>query len=296
MRALVTGARGFVGRWLRAHLEASGDEVADCEPLDVTDPAAVEAAVRAARPDAVYHLAALTHVRDSWGRPAEFLRVNAMGTLHVLEAVRAAAPGATVLLTSSAEVYGWVKPEQLPLVEDAPLRPVTPYAASKVAAEFLALQAHLGHHLRVLWARAFNHVGPGQAAGFLLPSLARRIVEAERTGAASIRVGNLGTRRDITDVRDVVRAYRLLVERGEPGAAYNVCSGRDFEVGGLLARLIEASGGDFGVEVDPDLVRPVDIPVLRGDPSRIHATVGWTAEIPLEVSLLDVLEDARAGT
>lgn len=297
MRALVTGGRGFAGGWLKAHLEAVGDEVVPGQDhLDVTDAAAVEAAVRESRPDAVYHLAARTHVWESWTSPAEFFRVNALGTLNVLEAVRAAAPDACVLFTSSAEVYGWVKPEELPLSEDMPLRPVTPYAASKVAAEFVALQAHLGRHLRVMWARAFNNIGPGQDPGFLLPSLARRIVEAERTGSMTIRVGNLETRRDMTDVRDIVRAYRLLVERGESGVPYNVCSGHDFAVGDLLARMIQVSGGSFEVEVDPDLLRPVDVPVLRGDPSRIKATVGWSAEIPLDESLLDILEEARAKT
>lgn len=294
MRALITGGNGFVGGWLRLHLAAAGDEVIEGGlDVDVTDEAAVRHAVVGGAPDAIYHLAALTHVGESWEHPGETFRVNAMGTLHLLEAARACVSTPTVLVVSSAEVYGWVTPDQLPLTEDSPLRPVTPYAASKVAAEFCALQAHLGHHLPVLWARAFNHIGAGQSPGFVVPSLARRIVEAERSGEKVIRVGNLDARRDMTDVRDVVRAYRLLVERGQPGQAYNVCSGRDFAISDVLARLIDVSGGDFRVEIDPDLHRPVDVPVVRGDPSRISGVTGWSADIALEESLADVLDDCR---
>lgn len=294
MRALVTGGQGFVGRWLCAHLAAAGDDVTVTgSDVDVTDGPALRKAFSDAAPEAVYHLAALSHVGQSWDAPAATFRVNALGTLEVLEAARACVSDPTVLVVSSAEVYGWVTPEQLPLDEDAPLRPVTPYAASKVAAEFCALQAHLGHGVAAVRARSFNHVGPGQAPSFVVAGLASRLVEAERSGSRVIRVGNLDARRDITDVRDVVRAYRLLVERGQAGEAYNVCSGRDVGVGEVLARLMDLAGGHFTVETDAEMVRPVDVPVLRGDPSRLGAATGWSPEVSLDETLAAVLDDWR---
>lgn len=216
MRAFITGGSGFVGRWLEGHLEACGDEVR-APFVDVTDAQALKAALGEARPDAVYHLAALTHVGDSWDEPEQTFVVNALGTLHLLEAARALDPPPRVLLVCSAEVYGAVQPDELPVNEDQPLRPVTPYAASKVAAEYLGLQAYLAHRLPVLRVRAFNHVGPGQDPTFVVSSLARQIAVTERDGGDRLRVGNLTPRRDFTDVRDVVRAYRMLVERGRPG-------------------------------------------------------------------------------
>lgn len=293
MRALVTGARGFVGRWLAAHLRDVGDDVVAVDhEVDVTDATAVRDAVRNAAPQAIYHLAAFTHVGRSWEEPAEALRVNAQGTLCVLEAARACRPMPTVLLTSSAEVYG--VPAALPVGEDAPLAPVSPYAASKVAAEYLGVQEHLAHGLPVVRARPFNHVGPGQSAGFVVAALASRIVEAQRSGADVVAVGNLSARRDLTDVRDVVRAYRLLVERGEPGQVYNVCSGRDVSVADVAKRLLALAGASMRLEVDPALVRPVDVPVVRGDPGRLQAATGWRPELDLDHTLRDVLADWRA--
>ena len=204
-----------------------------------------------AAPEVVYHLAALTSVGRSWNDPAEVLRVNATGTLYVLEAARACAHQPRVLVTSSAEVYGAVPQERLPVTEDAPLAPVTPYAASKVAAEYLGVQAHLAHGLQVLRTRPFNHVGPGQSSAFVVSALAERIVEARRSGADSIMVGNLTPRRDLTDVRDVVRAYRLLAERGVAGEVYNVCSGRDIAIADVATQMLKLAGIELRFEVDP---------------------------------------------
>jgi GDP-4-dehydro-6-deoxy-D-mannose reductase len=297
MRVFVTGGHGFVGTWLVEHLEGHGDEVVAPEPsLDVTDGPAVAAAVAAARPDAIYHLAAMASVAESWQRPVQAFEVNAVGTLHVLEAARQCDPLPRVLLVCSAEVYGHVQPDELPISEDAPLRPVTPYAASKVAAEFLGIQAHLGHGLPVIRARSFNHVGPAQSASFVVSDLARGIVAAERSGSGVLRAGNLSARRDFTDVRDVVRAYRMLIEAGAAGEVYNVCSGRDIAVAELAHRMLELAGLDLTLETDPALQRPVDVPVLRGDPSRIKAAVGWAPRIPLDETLRAVLEDARRAT
>lgn len=292
MRALVTGGKGFVGRWLAQHLSESGDEVTvvDAE-TDVTDEAAVHAAVASAAPGAVYHLAALTHVGESWQAPLEVLRVNALGTAAVLAASRRAAPDATVLVVSSSEVYGIVPPEELPVGEDAALRPATPYAASKAAAEDVALQAWRGYGQRVVVVRPFNHIGPGQGPTFAVPALARRVLEARRDGSGGLAVGTISTRRDFTDVRDVVRAYRLLVERGSSGGVYNVCSGRDVAIEDVAHRLMSLCGVHLRFETDAALVRPVDMPVLRGDPSRIAAATGWAPELDLDDTLRAVLSE-----
>jgi GDP-4-dehydro-6-deoxy-D-mannose reductase len=293
VRAFVTGGAGFVGRWLIDHLESHGDTVA-APVVDVRDTAALAAAVAEARPEALYHLAALTHVGDSWNAPQETFVVNALGTLNVVEAARALDPAPTVLLVCSAEVYGKVAPDELPIDEDLPLRPVTPYAASKAAAEYLGLQAYLGHALPVIRVRAFNHIGPGQAPNFVVSSLGRQIALLEREGGRELRVGNLSPRRDFTDVRDVARAYRLLVERGRPGEVYNVCSGQDVAIGGLADRMVELASLPVEVTVDPALVRAVDVPILRGDPTRVREATGWAPEIPLDETLRSVLDFWRS--
>ncbi len=296
MRAFVTGGQGFVGTWLQVHLRKSGDdvEVSD-ESLDIGDVEGLRRALVDAAPDAVYHLAAFTHVGQSWGEPYEVFRVNAAGTLNLLEAVRRCPSPPRVLLTSSAEVYGAVKPEDLPLGEGSPLLPVLPYAASKVAGEFLGVQAHLGHGVPVIRARSFNHVGPGQSPLFAVSGLAKRIVEAERAGGKELRVGNLRSRRDFTDVRDVVRAYRLLILRGEAGAAYNVCSGSDVAIEDVARRLLALAESGLDLVVDPGLERPADVPVLRGDSTLLRSATGWRPEIALDATLREVLDYWRAA-
>ncbi len=295
VRAFVTGAGGFVGGWLQAHLSEAGDElVVPGEDLDVTDGESVRDAMVKACPDAVYHLAALTHVGDSWGAPAEVFQVNALGTLNVLEAARTCEMPPRVLVVSSAEVYGPVGPERLPLTEGSPLTPTTPYASSKVAAEYLGVQAHHGYGLPVVRVRSFNHAGPGQAPTFALSGLARRIVEAQRDGARVLRVGNLTPRRDFTDVRDVVRAYRLVVLLGEPGEVYNVCSGHEVSVAELVDRLLRAAGLHLELEVDAELSRPVDVPVLLGDFTRLREATGWEPTLELDETIRSVLEYWRS--
>ncbi len=292
MRALITGGAGFVGRWLAEHLRAEGDEVVLCDhETDVTDAGAIGPLVERSAPEAVYHLAALTHVGESWDAPVEVLRVNILGTAQVLAAARRLDPMPRVLVISSAEVYGTVTPDQLPLTEVTPTAPVTPYAASKLAAEEVALQAWRGHGQPVIVVRPFNHIGPGQSSRFAVAGLARRIVEAQRAGASTLAVGTLESRRDFTDVRDVVRAYRLVVTRGQLGARYNVCSGQDRSVAEIAARLLELSAAHLSFELDPALVRPVDLPVLRGSPARLEAETGWTPQIPLDETLRDVIEE-----
>jgi GDP-4-dehydro-6-deoxy-D-mannose reductase len=301
LRALVTGGSGFVGHHLVAHLVAAGDEVVTCdraplpdgEVLDITDAAATVDLVGRVRPEVIYHLAGWADVGGSWHAPVEAFRANAEGTLNVLQAATDVGVD-RVLAVSSADVYGAVSEDELPLTEDSPLRPASPYAASKVAADFLALQAWLGRRLPVLRVRAFNHLGPGQTDKFVAPALASRIARNEVEGGDVITIGNLSARRDFTDVRDVVRAYRLLMEHGEPGEVYNVCSGRALAIQELADRLVALSTAAVVLRPDPELQRPVDLPVLLGSAAKLERATGWTPAIPIEQTLADLLEDLRA--
>lgn len=294
MRALITGGNGFVGRWLAEHLEACGDEVCIVDlPTDIADPEAIGPVVASFDPQAVYHLAALSHVGASWDAPTQVAHVNVVGTAAVLAAARAAASKPTVLFISSAEVYGTVAPDELPLAEDAELRPSTPYAASKAAAEQVALQCFRGFGQPVIVVRPFNHIGPGQAPVFAVPAMAKRMVEAVATGQTTIKVGNLTARRDFTDVRDVVRAYRLLVVKGQPGEIYNLASGVDVGIDEVVELLLAELGASLSTEVDPELLRPVDLPILRGDASKLHEATGWAPEVPLAQTIRDVLTSLR---
>jgi GDP-4-dehydro-6-deoxy-D-mannose reductase len=178
----------------------------------------------------------------------------------------------------------------MPLDELTPTAPLTPYAASKLAAEALIGQAFRGHGQEVIVVRPFNHIGPGQTPNFAVPALAKRIVEADRRGDRSIAVGNLAARRDFTDVRDVVKAYRMLIESGTPGEVYNVCSGHDVAIEEIANTLLRLAGTSLEFKTDPALTRPVEVPVLRGDPTRLQQVTGWKPEIPLEQTLADVLE------
>ena len=260
---------------------------------DLLDPAATRAVVAGARPQVVYHLAARAHVGESWRDPAGTLHDNVAMTLNVLEAVRAEAPEATVVAVASGEVYG--PPERLPVDESAPLRPQNPYAVSKASADLLAGFYADAHELRVIRARAFNHSGPGQAPTYAIASFARQVAEGLDSGRDPVRVvtGNPDARRDYTDVRDVVRAYRLLAERAEPGV-YNVCSGRTASASELVAGLAEAAGAEIEHVVDPALVRAHEVMELRGSFERLRAATGWEPEIPLARTLSDSLAWWRA--
>jgi len=290
VRAYLTGGTGFVGAWLLGHLADFDDTALAPGPeVDVTDLALLAPDLQAAMPDVVYHLAALTHVGRSWSDPSETFRVNAMGTLNVLEAAARCEVPPVVVLVSSAEVYGPAS-DGTPLDEQAELRPVTPYAASKVAAEFLGLQAFLGRGLRVVRARPFNHVGPGQSDDFVVSALARRMVEAELDKVGTVRVGNLAASRDFTDVRDVVRAYRLLATSGAGGEAYNVCSGKAISIAALAEQMAGLLSCEVKLVEDPALFRPVEVPVLVGNCSKLEAATAWHPEIDLTTTLADVVE------
>lgn len=296
MRALVTGSAGFVGHHLVAHLRTCGDDVVTTDQVDggpnLLDRSALERMVWKERPEVVFHLAGQADVGLSWDDPLGTLRANAEGTMNVLAAARTARVNRVITVTS-ADVYGLVTLGDLPVTEGAPMRPVSPYAASKAAADLLAQQAHLGHGQDVVRARAFNHLGRRQSERFVCPALAARIVANELSGNEVVRVGNLEARRDFTDVRDVVRAYRMLATDGRAGVAYNVCSGRTVTIAEVAERLLKMASHSMRLEVDPALSRPVDVPELRGDPSLLRETTGWMPEHNLDETLSEVLNDWR---
>ena len=285
---LVTGADGFVGPHLLAEL--GGDGV----PLeaDVTDPKALADGIAAALPRAVVHLAALSSVADSWEEGAEVWRVNVVGTVCVLDAVRALAPGARVLVVSTGQVYG--QAEEVPTTEEARIAPLSPYAASKAAAELACGQA-ARDGLDVVIARAFQHEGPGRDERFAVGSWAAQIARAEETDGGVVKVGDLSARRDITDVRDVCRAYALFLDPSVPAGTYNVATGQAVEMQAVLDLLVGLARCPIEVETDPARSRPTDLALVCGDPSRLRAATGWQPTIPLEQTLADALEAARAA-
>jgi GDP-4-dehydro-6-deoxy-D-mannose reductase len=289
VRALVTGATGFVGPYLTEHLADAGDDVVGLDvEIDVTDAESIHRALLEIKPQVVYHLAALSHVGESWNAPGQVFEVNTMGTLNVLLASGSAGVE-RVLVVGSAEQYGQVEPGDMPIDEDQPMRPITPYGASKAAAEMAASHAYLGRGLPVLCARAFNHIGPGQSPGMVVSAIAEQVARNERSGDDVVLTGDLTPTRDFTDVRDVVRAYRLLVEVGEPGEVYNVCSGRAVAIREVAEKLLALADRPMRIETDPSRLRPVEVPAHWGDNTKLRTATGWLPTIPLERSMADVL-------
>lgn len=299
---LVTGGSGFAGSHLIEHLLSEGHTVTawsnprgrpsppaqervTWRAVDLLDRQAVAAAVAALRPAVIYHCAGAADVAGSWARPEDPLRVNALGTHHLLAAVREARAPCRVLVTGSALVYR-ASPE--PLREDSPIGPASPYAFSKLAQEMLAIESA---SVPVVVTRSFNHAGPRQSDAYATSSFARQIAEIERgTRSPVIRVGNLDARRDISDVRDTVRAYRALMTCGRGGLACNVCRGEAYRIGDLLDALLAMSAVRIAVERDPERMRPSDNPIVLGDRSRLSELTGYAPTIPIERTLADLLE------
>ncbi len=294
MRTLVTGAQGFVGLHLVAYFRNCGDEVTAIDrDVDVTKLDQIREAIGTCRPEVIIHLAAWADVGGSWTNSAECMRVNVGGTANVLAAARELAPESTTLVVSSSDVYGVVSEDNLPLHETWPPVPVSPYAQSKLEAERIALDDWRSTGQRIVIARPFNHLGPGQSTSFVAPALASRLIEARSSGQKEIAVGDLTTRRDFCDVRDVVRAYRLLAEYGRAGQTYHVASGQDVALSDVAKQLVELIAPQMMLRLDQALVRPVEVPVLRGSFAKLHDETGWEPSLPLALSLADVAADAE---
>jgi GDP-4-dehydro-6-deoxy-D-mannose reductase len=314
VRLLVTGAGGFVGGHLAEFLASEHPEVevhgvslpqgsvawraapgARMIEADLTDPAAARSVVAEVRPDRILHLAGQSSVRLSWLDPGGTLRANVLGIVHLLDSARALGLRPAVLVVGSAEEYGPVQPDEMPIREGTPLRPASPYAVSKVAQGALALLYGPAGGLRVVLTRTFHHTGPGRGEAFAESSFARQIAEIEAGRREPVlRVGNLEALRDFADVRDVVRAYWMLLEKGDGGQVYNVCTGRGRRIRELLDMLLAASVARVEIRTDPERLRPSDVPAQVGDPARLRAATGWEPRIPLEQSLQDLLDDWRA--
>lgn len=307
MRVLITGVTGFAGGYLSSYCAALGHEVHGlvrpgreaAVPAGVTahagelrDPASVAGVLRSARPDRVVHLAGASSVGRSFAEPLATWDVNLGGTLGLLEALRTHDPALPALIVTSGEIHGRVPVDELPVSVDTPLHPLSPYGASKAAADLAAGQYREAYGLRAIRVRAFNHVGPGQDPRFVLPNVARQIARAEAEGreAIEVRVGNVDTRRDFIDVRDMVRAYWLLLERGDPDVVYMACSGRSLPVRRLLEGLARLARIPVTYASDPGLRRDGEQSDLYGSPARLRADTGWTPEIPIDTTLADTLE------
>ncbi len=317
MRALITGITGFAGSHLADYILSEHPEVevygirrwrSRMENLthiegrlelvegDLRDQASMQDVLTRSRPDYIFHLAAQSFVPTSWKAPAETLSTNILGQTHLLEAVRALGLDPVIQIACSSEEYGLVHPDEVPITEDNPLRPLSPYAVSKVSQDLLGYQYFRSYGMKVVRTRGFNHTGPRRGEVFVVSNFARQLVAIE-IGAQEpkIRVGNLDAVRDFTDVRDVVRAYWLAVEKGRPGEVYNIASGKGRTIREILDRLIELSGVKPEIEIDPARLRPSDVEILVGDSSKFRADTGWEPNIEFDRTLADMLEYWRAN-
>ena len=303
MRVLLTGAAGFVGRHLAAELTHTGHEpvlsdvrtgIPGIRAADLRDPDALCSLVRDTRPEACVHLGGIAFVPVGWDDPELVMDVNLIGTIHLLEAFRLHAPAARLLIVSSSEVYGR-RPVETPLTEEAPFAPSNPYAVAKAAADLTALLYAKRYGMPVMTARPDNHTGPGQSPQFVTTAFALQLLDIRRgTSAGSIKVGNLNSVRNFTDVRDVARAYRLILEKGYAGCAYNIASGNMAEIGSILDMLCDIAGIQPQITVDQERYRPADaLPAL--DTARLRNHTGWTPQIALRVTLSDIFNHLQAG-
>jgi GDP-4-dehydro-6-deoxy-D-mannose reductase len=315
MRALITGITGFAGSHLAEYLLAREPQVEvygiyrwrsrrdNIEGLDgkvqlieadLRDYTSIHRLLDRVRPDVVFHLAAQSFVPSSWTAPADTLTTNVLGQTHLFEAVRALGLDPTIQIACSSEEYGLVLPDEVPIKETNPLRPLSPYAVSKMAQDFLGYQYFQSYGIKAVRTRGFNHTGPRRGEVFVTSNFAKQIAEIEAGKRPPvIRVGNLDAVRDFTDVRDMVRAYWLAVTRARPGEVYNIASGSGITIRELLDRLLALAQVQVEVQVDPERLRPSDVEVLIGDSSKFRADTGWEPEIPFSQTLSDLLDDWR---
>jgi GDP-4-dehydro-6-deoxy-D-mannose reductase len=312
LRALITGITGFAGSHLAEYIIANHPDtevygimrwrsrteniqgikeriqLIECDLRDATS---VKALLGRVRPDKIFHLAAQSYVPSSWNAPAESLTTNVLGQLNIFEAIRELAIEPWIQIACSSEEYGLVHEDELPIKETNPLRPLSPYAVSKIGQDFLGYQYYKSFGMKVVRTRGFNHDGPRRGEVFVSSNFAKQLIEVEKgKKPAVLHVGNLEARRDFTDVRDIVRAYWLATERCEAGDVYNICSGKAYSIQEVLDRLIELSGVQVKVETDPTRLRPSDVPVLLGDYTKFKTATGWEPEIPYDKTLTDMLE------
>ena len=314
MRVLITGYTGFVGSHLAEYLVGRGDvevfgthrwrsrlenvqhlgdqvRMVEC---DLRDPTAVRRVLRDVRPDRIFHLAAQSYVPTSWLTPSETLSVNVLGQVNLFEAMRDLDLPARVHIAGSSEEYGLVLPDEVPIREDSPLRPLSPYAVSKVTQDLLAYQYWRSYQLHVVRTRGFNHTGPRRGEVFVTSNFSRQVAEIEKgVREPVVHVGNLESIRDFTDVRDMVRAYWLALEHGSAGEVYNVCSGRGYSPRQVLNILLDLAHLKVEVVQDPARMRPSDVTLLVGDCFKFRSATGWEPTIPFEVTLKDLLEHWR---
>lgn len=315
MRVLITGITGFAGSHLADYaVDQEGVEVhgirrwrsptenidhlrdrLNMVECDLRDAASVISMIEAVRPERIFHLAAQSYVPTSWHAPAETLETNIIGQLNLFDALRHTGCDARVQIAGSSEEYGLVHRDEAPITEANPLRPLSPYAVSKVTQDLLAYQYFRSYGTQAIRTRGFNHTGPRRGEVFVVSNFAKQIalIEAGR-GDPVIRVGNLEAERDFTDVRDVVRAYWLALEHGEPGEVYNIASGTTWRIQDVLDLLLSFSEVDIRVEVDPERLRPSDVELLLGDASKLRAITGWEPVIPFEQTAKETLDYWRA--
>jgi GDP-4-dehydro-6-deoxy-D-mannose reductase len=312
MRVLITGITGFAGSHLAEFLLQEHPQVevfgtyrwrSRMENLDhidggvqlleadLRDYSSIQQALERSRPDAIFHLAAQSFVPSSWTAPNETLTTNIQGQVNLFEAIRALRLDPVVQIACSSEQYGLVLPHEVPITEDNPLRPLSPYAVSKVAQDLLGYQYFQSYGLKAIRTRGFNHTGPRRGQPFVTSNFCRQVAAIEHgLQDAVIRVGNLDAIRDFTDVRDMVRAYWLAVERGRPGEVYNIASGRGISIRELLQMIVGLAKVKVDVEVDPERLRPSDVEILIGDSSKFRADTGWEPRIPFEQTVADLLD------
>ncbi len=313
-KVLITGVSGFAGSHLAELLLAQNYEVSgtylteeslnflpskdkiDLHQLDLLDEDKVKDVIAKTRPDFIYHLAAATSPRESFNKPKETLINNISGQVNLLEAIKEQELLDTrTLVVSSAEVYGLVKKEDLPIDEETPFNPTNPYSVSKLAQDFLGVQYFNSSKLKVLRVRPFNHIGPRQSPSFVVAAFCKRIVDIENGKEAVMKVGSLTSKRDFTDVRDMVKAYQLALEQGELGEVYNLGSGKSFEIGEILDKLIGMAKVEVKVEEDESLIMQTDNPEMVCDYSKFNGLTNWKPEIPLDKTLSDTLDYWRRG-